>query len=69
MIADVASYAIAGIGVIHALGRLFVRKGFTAGVFWRHLSKFMSEFHGVSCRFGRMFGRSPTIATFFPRLK
>jgi hypothetical protein len=37
--------------------------------FWRHLSKFMSEFHGVSRRFGRMFGRSPTIATFFPRLK
>jgi hypothetical protein len=32
VIADVASYAIAGIGVIHALGRLFVRKGFTASL-------------------------------------
>jgi hypothetical protein len=32
VIADVASYAIAGIGFIHALGRLFVRKGFTAGL-------------------------------------
>ena len=30
-------------------------------LFWRHLSKFMSEFQGVSLRFGR----SPTIATFF----
>jgi hypothetical protein len=32
VIADVASYAIAGIGFIHALGRLFVRKGFTASL-------------------------------------
>ena len=31
MIADVVNYAIAGIGFIHALGRLFVSKGFTAG--------------------------------------
>ena len=27
MIADVVSYAIAGIGFIHAVGRSFVRKG------------------------------------------
>jgi hypothetical protein len=27
VIADVVSYAIAGIGFIHAMGRLFVRKG------------------------------------------
>ena len=32
MIADVASYAIAGIGFIHALGRSFVRNGFTASL-------------------------------------
>jgi hypothetical protein len=32
VIADVASYAITGIGFIHALGRLFVRKGFTASL-------------------------------------
>ena len=31
MIADVVNYAIAGIGFIHALGRLFVSKGFRAG--------------------------------------
>jgi hypothetical protein len=30
VIADVVNYAIAGIGFIHAVGRLFVRKGFTA---------------------------------------
>jgi hypothetical protein len=28
VIADVVSYAIAGIGFIHAVGRLFFRKGF-----------------------------------------
>ena len=32
MIADVVNYAIAGIGFIHAVGRLFVSKGFTASV-------------------------------------
>ena len=31
MIADVVNYAIAGIGFIHALGNLFVSKGFRAG--------------------------------------
>jgi hypothetical protein len=30
VIADVVNYAIAGIGFIHAVGRLFVSKGFTA---------------------------------------
>ena len=30
MIADVVYYAIAGIGFIHAVGRLFVRKTVTA---------------------------------------
>ena len=29
MIADVVNYAIAGIGFLHAAGRLFVRKGFS----------------------------------------
>jgi len=32
VIADVVNYAIAGIGFIHAVGRLFVSKGFTASV-------------------------------------
>jgi hypothetical protein len=32
VIADVVNYAIAGIGFIHAAGRLFVSKGFTAGL-------------------------------------
>ena len=32
MIADVVSYAIAGIGFIYAAGRLFVRKGFTTSI-------------------------------------
>jgi hypothetical protein len=32
VIADVVNYAIAGIGFIHALGRLFVSKGFTASM-------------------------------------
>jgi hypothetical protein len=32
VIADVVNYAIAGIGFIHALGRLFVRKGFAASL-------------------------------------
>jgi hypothetical protein len=31
VIADVVNYAVAGIGFIHALGRLFVSKGFRAG--------------------------------------
>jgi acyl-CoA synthetase (AMP-forming)/AMP-acid ligase II len=30
VIADVVSYTIAGIDFIHAAGRLFLRKGFTA---------------------------------------
>jgi hypothetical protein len=30
VIADVVNYAIAGIGFLHAAGRLFVRKGFSA---------------------------------------
>jgi hypothetical protein len=29
VIADVVNHAIAGIGFIHLVGRLFVRKGFT----------------------------------------
>jgi hypothetical protein len=29
VIADVVNYAIAGIGFLHAAGRLFVRKGFS----------------------------------------
>ena len=29
MIADVVNHAIAGIGFLHAAGRLFVRKGFS----------------------------------------
>ena len=29
MIADVVNYAVAGIGFLHAAGRLFVRKGFS----------------------------------------
>jgi hypothetical protein len=29
VIADVVNYAIAAIGFIHAVGRLFVRKGFS----------------------------------------
>jgi hypothetical protein len=32
VIADVVSYAIAGLGFLHAAGRLFVRKNFSAGV-------------------------------------
>jgi hypothetical protein len=32
VIADVVSYAIAGIGFIYAAGRLFVRKGFTTSI-------------------------------------
>ena len=32
MIADVVSSAIAGTGVFHALGRLFVRKGVAASL-------------------------------------
>jgi hypothetical protein len=32
VIADVVNYAIAGIGLIHAVGRLFVGRGFTASV-------------------------------------
>jgi hypothetical protein len=32
VIADVVSCAIAGIGFIHAVGRLLVRKGFTASL-------------------------------------
>ena len=32
MIADVVTYAIAGIGFIHAVGRLFVCKVFTASL-------------------------------------
>jgi hypothetical protein len=32
VITDVVNYAIAGIGFIHALGRLFVCKGFTASM-------------------------------------
>ena len=32
MIADVFNYAIAVIGLIQAVGRLFVRKGFTASL-------------------------------------
>jgi hypothetical protein len=32
VIADVVNYAIAGIGFIHGVDRLFVSKGFTASV-------------------------------------
>ena len=32
MIADVVNYAIAGMGFIHALGRLLIRKGLAAGM-------------------------------------
>ena len=32
MIAEVVTYAIAGLGFIHAAGRLFVRDNFSAGV-------------------------------------
>jgi len=32
VIADVVNYAIAGIGFIHAVGRLVVSEGFTASV-------------------------------------
>jgi hypothetical protein len=33
VIADAVNYAIAGIGFIHAAGRLFVRRGFTASLY------------------------------------
>jgi hypothetical protein len=33
VIADAVNYAIAGIGFIHAVGRLFVRRGFTASLY------------------------------------
>jgi len=32
VITDVVNYAVAGIGVIHAMGRLFVRKTFSVGM-------------------------------------
>jgi hypothetical protein len=32
VIADAVNYAIAGIGFIHAVGRLFIHRGFTASV-------------------------------------
>ena len=50
MIADVVSYAIAGIGFIHAEGRSFVPKGFMNAVMTLayhkvpHLWRFVSHF-------------------------
>jgi hypothetical protein len=59
VIADVVSYAIAGIGFIYAAGRLFIREGFIPSMntvmtlayhkvshFWR----FVSHFPQAACR-------------------
>ena len=64
MIADVVSYAIAGIGFIYAAGRLFVRKGFIPSMntvmtlayhkvphFWRFVSHFPQAASGKLQKF------------------
>jgi hypothetical protein len=57
VIADVVSYAIAGIGFIYAAGRLFVRKGFIPSMNTvmtlayhkvPHLWRFVSHFPAAS---------------------
>jgi hypothetical protein len=64
VIADVVSYAIAGIGFIYAAGRLFVRKGFIPSMntvmtlayhkaphFWRFVSHFPQAASGKLQKF------------------